>query len=411
MRDNLKPRLLNGTGVASWRAMLLLPMLALNACTGFIPAAGPTTDAVMNGAASQNGSPGTDTKPALSYAMITLDPNNVNILNAQETENDFAPQLTAAPAEDVRIGVGDMVAATIFESQAGGLFIPANTTGNNTQNFVALPPQQINDDGYFSVPYGGNIRAVGLTPVQLQNEIVNSISNRAIQPQAIVSIVSRHSNQVSVTGDVNVSSQFSVDPGGDKLLDAIARAGGPRFPTYESSVTLQRNGQSYQTPLADVLQYPVQNVELQPGDNVIVSHEQRYFLAMGAVAQATTLTQLNQRFPFDQNNLTLADAIARAGGLTDSQANPAAVFLFRFERSAVLRQLGVQVADNAPARVPTVYRADLTNASTLFLADKFPMQDGDIIFVSDSSLTAYQKFFSVILPFAESGSNFRAFNP
>jgi hypothetical protein len=39
------------------------------------------------------------------------------------------------------------------------------------------------------------------------------------------------------------------------------------------------------------------------------------------------------------------------------------------------------------------------------------VQDGDIIFISDSPLTSYQKFLSVILPFAQSGSIFRAFNP
>jgi len=105
----------------------------------------------------------------------------------------------------------------------------------------------------------------------------------------------------------------------------------------------------------------------------------------------------------------LAQAIARAGGLADSLANPASVFLFRFEKTSVLRQMGVAVPANAPATLPAVYRADLSNASTIFLANEFPMQDGDIIFISDSPLTDYQKFLSVLLPFAQSGSNFRAF--
>jgi len=385
-----------------------LSALTLSACTGFIPAAGPSTGAVVNGAQSQSGNPGTPDKPGLLYNLITLDPNNVAVLANQPDIEGFDTSIISAPPTEVRIGVGDIVGATIYESQPGGLFLPANTS-TSQGNFITLPPQQIYDDGLLAVPYGGLIHAAGLTPDELQNRIINSISNRAIQPQVIVSVLDRRSDEVDVTGDVNTSARFSIDPGGEQLLDAIARAGGPRFPTYETMVTLQRAGVSEHVLLSDVLNDPAQNIELQGGDTVIVTHEQRYFVTLGAVSQSTTLTQLNQRFPFDAGSLTLAQAIARAGGLADSLANPASVFLFRFEKTSVLRQMGVAVPANAPATLPAVYRADLSNASTIFLANEFPMQDGDIIFISDSPLTDYQKFLSVLLPFAQSGSNFRAF--
>jgi polysaccharide export outer membrane protein len=384
-------------------------MLALSACAE-LPASGPSTDAVLAGARTQTGDPGTINRPALAYNLVTLDPRNVAILAAQPAVTDFAPEITAVPPQAVRIGVGDVISATIFEAQPGGLFIPA-TPGSAQGNFVTLPPQQINDDGYFSVPYGGAITAVGRTPVQLQYAIANSIANRAIQPQAIVSVVDRRSDDVSVTGDVNTSVRFSIDPGGERLLEAVARAGGAHYPTYESMVILQRGGQNYRALLSDILLDPAQNIELEGGDNVIITRQPKYFLALGAEAESATLTQLDQRFPFGDTQLSLADAIARSGGLADSIANPAAVFLFRFEKTAVLRQLGVAVPANAGPTLPTVYRADFANASTLFLANEFPMQDGDIIYISDSALTSYQKFLSVILPFAQSGSNFRAFNP
>lgn len=378
-----------------------ISLLALSACTGFIPAAGPSTSAVVDGASTQSG---TNTL-ALSYSLVTLDPGNVAVLAAQRNVDGFSANLTSAVPTDVRIGVGDIVGATIYESQPGGLFLSANSS-TSQGNFITLPPQQIYDDGYFAVPYGGRVHAAGLTPEELQNRITNSIADRAIQPQVIVSVLDRRSDDVDVTGDVNLSSRFSIDPGGEQLLDAIARAGGPRFPTYESMVTLQRDGLSTHVMLADVLQDPSQNIQLQGGDSVIVSHEQRYFVALGAVSQSTTLTQLNQRFPFDDGALTLADAIARAGGLADSLANPASVFLFRFEKTSSLRQMGVAVPANAPAILPTVYRANFATASTIFLANEFAMQDGDIIFISDSPLTDYQKFLSVLLPFAQTGSNF-----
>ena len=86
-------------------------------------------------------------------------------------------------------------------------------------------------------------------------------------------------------------------------------------------------------------------------------------------------------------------------------------FLFRAEHTALLRQLGVTLPADAPPDMPTVYRADFTNASTLFLAREFPMRNNDMIFVSNAPQTDFVKFLAIIQPFAQSGANFRAFNP
>lgn len=359
----------------------------------------------------RTGDPGPAGHPKLTYAVVTLDPANVVPLSAEQTGTGFSQGLTSVPEATVRIGVGDIIGMTIFEAQGGGLFLPQDA-GARQGNFVQLPAQQVNRDGTLTVPFGGEIRAVGLTPAQLERSIAAKIAGRALEPQVIVTVQDRRSNEVTVTGDVNTSVRFGVDPGGSRLLGAIARAGGPRFPTYESVVTLQRGHSSEHALLADILDDPKQNIELEQNDSVIVTHEPRYFVALGAVGQSASVgTQLNNRFPFADRHLSLADAIARAGGLSDSQANPAAVFLFRFEHPDILRDLGVNVPADAKRNIPTVYRADFTNASSLFLANEVQMRPNDMIFVSNAPLTDYQKFLSIILPFAESGQSFRAFNP
>ena len=358
----------------------------------------------------QVGDPGPIDHPKLAYVLVNLDPDNVSKLADEAPDAGFAAAAVSAPAADVRIGVGDVVSATIFEAQAGGLFIPQEP-GTHSGNFVNFPPQQINSDGTYQVPFGGAVRAVGLTPAQLERAIAASVSSRALEPQVIVTVQERRSHEVNVTGDVNTSTRFGIDPGGERLLGALSRAGGPKFPTYESMVTLQRSGQTEQASLADIVANPRENIELQQGDTVIITHQPRYFLALGAVGQTASITQLNQRFPFEDAHLSLADAIARAGGLEDTQANPTAVFLFRFEHTPLLREMGMPVAADAAAETPTVYRADFTNASTLFLAREFPMRNNDIIFVSNAPSTDFTKFLNVILPFAQSGSNIRAFNP
>jgi polysaccharide export outer membrane protein len=395
----------------SGRLATALALLALSGCTGFVPSSGPRIGGVMDGAAVRTGDPGPAEHPKLFYSVVTLDPANVDFLSKQQIGTGFSRGLTSVRQTNVRIGVGDIIGATIFEAQGGGLFLPADPSARQG-NFVQLPSQQINSDGNFTVPFGGEIHAVGLTPDELERAIASRIAGRALEPQVIVTVQDRRSNEVTVTGDVNTSVRFGIDPGGSRLLGAIARAGGPRFPTYESVVTLQRGDTSEHALLADILDEPRQNIELEQNDSVVVTHEPRYFLALGAVGQSASVgTQLNNRFPFADRHLSMADAIARAGGLSDSQANPKAVFLFRFEHAATLRELGVNVPPGSLPDVPTVYRADFTNASSLFLANEFQMRPNDMLFVSDAPLTDYQKFLSIILPFAQSGSNFRAFSP
>src|SRR2546430_3101072 len=45
---------------------------------------------------------------------------------------------------------------------------------------------------------------------------------------------------------------------------------------------------------------------------------------------------------------------------------------------------------------PVVYRFDLADANTYFLADRFPVKDRDIIFVADAGAAQVQKLFTLL---------------
>src|SRR6266478_6523120 len=91
------------------------------------------------------------------------------------------------PPPVIKFGIGDVVAVSIFEAAAGGLFIPAEA-GVRPGNFVALPNQNVDSAGFISVPYAGAIKAAGRTPSEIQQDIVKAIGNRAIEPQVVVSL-------------------------------------------------------------------------------------------------------------------------------------------------------------------------------------------------------------------------------
>ena len=361
---------------------------------------------VLSGATLRTGQAGPDA--SLAYALVKVDADVLRRLRSEDTTVAFSPTLMRASARTTSngIGVGDFVGVTIFEAGAGGLFVPAEP-GTRSGNYVQLPPQQVDSGGSIMVPFAGSVRAAGRSPQAVARDIQSRLADRALEPQAIVTVTERRSDSVNVTGDVTTSTHFSLEPGGERLAGAVARAGGPKYAPYESLVTLQRGSTTSKAYLSEVMRDPAQNIPLVPGDTLYVSRVQRYYLALGAVGPGQYLGLVNRRLPFEDSRLSMAAAIAKVGGLSDDRANARAVFLYRFEPRDALTAIGVAVTADTPARVPTVYYVDLIDPAGYFYANQFAMRDEDLIFVSNAPSTDVSKFLALILPLAYSAANFR----
>src|SRR4051794_13336931 len=205
----------------------------------------------------------------LQYALIPLSQATIALLGDDELAANFPARPTELPPSAGLIGIGDEISITIFESGSGGLFLPREG-GTRVGNFVTIPTQQVGNDGTVEMPYAGTLHVAGSTPHAVSNIIQARLANRALEPQAVVAVVDRRAGQISVLGEVTNGTHFTLDPGGARILEAIARAGGPRFPAYDSMVTLQRHGQVYHALLSEIAQSGRQNVELQSGDVVYV---------------------------------------------------------------------------------------------------------------------------------------------
>jgi polysaccharide export outer membrane protein len=359
---------------------------------------------VVDGASIRVGSTGEQQK--LRYALVRVSTEVLGRLAATDTPPKLPASFVDGGVGGSAIGVGDILGITIFERGAGGLFIPSEP-GTRSGNFVALPPQQVDAAGTIIVPFAGAVHVAGMSPQAVARALQNRLADRALDPQVVVTINERRADAVSVTGDVNTSSHFALDPGGERLLGAIARAGGPKYPPYESVVTLQRGGATGRTLISEILHDPRQNVMLKSGDTVIVSREQRYFLALGALGPGQYLGLVNRRLAFEDTRLSLADAIAKVGGLSDDRANSRAVFIYRYEPQAVVASLATTGTEDLPATVPTIYYLDLAEAAGYFYASTFVMRNEDIIYVSNAPSTDLAKFLALVLPLAYSSANFR----
>jgi polysaccharide biosynthesis/export protein len=363
----------------SWTGILIVLLALFGAGCSIMPVDGPQSYDVRN---SKVGEP-----DSLPYALVKLNPEVVRILGR------YTPRLSTVfadktPPRAFRFGIGDTVSVTIFEAAAGGLFIPAEA-GVRPGNFVTIPNQSVDDHGNIAVPYAGAVLAKGRTPAEIQRAIVDALKNRAIEPQAVVSLVNQQTSLISVLGDVHTAGRFPASPSGERILDVVARAGGPVTQGYDMWVTLERSGHRASAPFGALLYEPSNNIYVLPGDVIYLYSQPQTFVAFGAAG-----TQGQYRF--EAWRISLAEAVGKHGGLNDTQADPASIFLYRGETREVAQQLGVDSSRFEGPIIPIVYSVNFRDPSGYFLAQTFEMRNKDVLYTSNSASVETTKFLTFL---------------
>lgn len=207
-----------------------------------------------------------------------------------------------------------------------------------------------------------------------------------IEPQVVVALAQQRSSLVSVIGAVNTPLRFAVPMtgAGDRVLDAITRAGGISGPGYATWVMLERGGKRATVPFENLVMDPRNNIYILPGDRIFVYQEQQKFMAFGATGVNFAGTAQGQ-FNFDAWRLNLAEAVAKAGGLADFQSDPGAVFLYRQEPREVAQLLGADMNKfNGQPLVPVIFWVNFRDPGGYFLATRTQMRNDDIIFMANA---------------------------
>jgi polysaccharide biosynthesis/export protein len=346
----------------------------LSGC-GITPVSGPESWDIAKG-----------TETELPYGLVKLRPDTVNFLAAREPRLVGRFNDRRGP-QTVVIGVGDILGVTIFDTGAG-LFVPGDT-GIRPSNVITVPPQAVGIDGNITVPSAGIISAKGKTVAQVQQSVVAALKNRALEPNVVVTILDQRASAYTILGDVRGSGRFPVLQSGERLLDAIGRAGGLTGQGNETWVVLERQGKRALVPFGALVDEPANNIYVRPQDTIYVYREPQTFLALGAAGR-------QGQFAFDAWRVSLSEAIAKATGLSDVQANPAAVFVYRGETREVARELGIDIAGYEGPVIPVIYQLDLRDPAGYFLASKFQMRNKDVIYVSNAASVEGTKLLTYI---------------
>ena len=366
------------------KILILGALVSLGGCASIgIPTSGPSSDAINSGQPTE--------PDGLPYALVNLTPKNVATLIKYEPRGLAGSFTDRRPPTEIKFGVGDVLTVTVFEAAAGGLFIPKEA-GVRPGNYVQLPNETIDNNGYITVPYAGQIKAAGRTSVQVQRDIIDRIKNKAIEPQVIVDLAKQNTSLISVIGEVNAPVRYpaAASGAGDRILDAITRAGGIKDKGYNTWVMLDRHGRRASVPFENLLTQPANNIYVQPGDRIYVFDQPQKFMALGATGKTG-------EFNFDAWRINLAEAVSKAGGLLDSSAEPDAVYIYRAEPRDVAEKLGADVSKfKGAALIPVIFHINFRDPGAFFLATKVQMKNDDIIYVSNARTVEIGKFLQYI---------------
>lgn len=354
--------------------LLVLLALAVAGCGG-LPVAGPHTNDILS-----------DHK---DYLLVDVTPQVCDVL-ARGANGSLAEAFKAEePPPSYAVRPGDTLSVSIWEAGGSGLFATTPMpTGAPVPRGTTLPPLTVAADGTIAVPFAGRVLVAGLSPADAEHKIATALKGKADDPQVLIAIAQSPANSISVVGEVGKGSRVTLDVGGTRLLDAVAEAGGVRIPANEAELRLTRNGRTRSIPYDQLLRAPAENIFLRPGDVLTVLRTPRTFTAFGAFGR-------NYQIPFETDVVTAEEALAKAGGLNDQRADPAGLFVFRYEPPEIASQLGA-TSPQAQGMVPVVFHLDLSQAQSYFLARRFVIEDKDIVYAANAELNEVQKFLNLL---------------
>jgi polysaccharide export outer membrane protein len=185
---------------------------------------------------------------------------------AQDEAKAAPPTASTTPASRVPavqpasyiVGVGDVLEINVWKESELSKTVP------------------VRPDGMITLPLIGEIKAVGLTPDQLQDQLTTSLQKVVSEPQVTVMVVSVNSMSFNIVGNVAKPGYYPlVRP--ITILDALALSGGFRdFAKEKKIYVLRTTPDGKQEKLKfnykEVIKGKnmAQNIILQPHDTLVI---------------------------------------------------------------------------------------------------------------------------------------------
>jgi polysaccharide export outer membrane protein len=310
--------------------------------------------------------------------MVEITPQLVAANAGAAATNALPAELSGYRPDTYRIQPGDMLLVTVWDH-------PELTTPAGTMQQAATNGRLVYPDGTLFYPYAGTIKVEGMTIQELRSTLTSRLAKYLRNPQLDVNIAN-HGGQVSMEGAFTNSAPQSITTVPLTVSKAVGAAGINVRDADLSGLVLTRDGSSYTIDL-DAMNRKgntAGDIYLKPGDRLYLPfNDRKEVYVLGEVSRPQAIT-------FKTSDMSLTQALGRAGGLDQVTSNGDAVYVIRGVDAS-------QLTATAPSAA-TVYHLRAKSPAAFAVADAFSLKAGDVVFVGAAGITRWNRFLSQLLP-------------
>ena len=292
-----------------------------------------------------------------------------------ERENSRLEAINNLPPVDIsktayRIGPQDRLLITVWEH-------PELNDPGGEKILPEMAGKVVDENGELYYPYVGNIPVAGKTVSEVRTQLTRELSNYFKKVKLDIRVLSFQSHRAAVVGEVKTPGIQAMTETPLTVAEAVSRAGGVTQDADLSNVALARDGKLYKIDLLALYEKggADQNLLLKDGDvlNVADRKDNKVFV-MGEVGR-------QQALEINKGKMSLSQALAEAYGVDFNSSRPGEIYVIR---SGELK--------------PEIFQLNAESPDAMILADQFPLQPHDTVFVSTAGVTKWSRVLNQILP-------------
>lgn len=276
----------------------------------------------------------------------------------------------ASSRSSYRIGPQDRLQITVWEhpelNDPGGERINPDMAG-----------KVVDDNGDLYFPYAGTLHVGGKTVTEVREELTHELSKYFKKVKLDIRVLSFQAHRVAVVGEVTHPGIVSMTETPLTVAEAISRVGGATKDSDLNNVALARDGKLYRLNVQALYEkgLTAHNLLLQDGDvlNIGDQKDSKVYV-MGEVGR-------QQAIQINKGRISLSQALAEAYGVDFNTSRPGDIYVLR-----------------AGDMQPEIFHLDAESPDAMILAEQFPLQAHDTLFVGTAGVTQWSRVLNQILP-------------
>ena len=325
--------------------------------------------------------------------------------------NSAAPPLSEA-SYSYRIGPADILFAKLYLPSVEGFDGYINNHYALSDNWQEYNEVIVKDDGNVSFPYVGEVELGGKTLPEAKRALDAALGKYFKEPHSVIEVKEFKSHKVQITGEVHKPGQQYLRYAPLHVLEAIDAAGGLQDDADLADASIiHKDGTSEKIDLFALMNSG------HSSQNRILFDDDTLHVPANAGNKVFVLGEVNK--PALQyikaGHMTLMEALNSSEGLNSVTASYAQIYVIRgiFDNAPPkpASDLVVDASETttpapAPEAAPAVnplqtkiYKLDSSTGDGIAMAAQFPLQPNDVVYVSPTSISEWNKFISLLLPY------------